>query len=198
MIVSLGKPGWRNLRQRLCSAVTLLAYLAAAIGYPVPETFASRGQTANGCGRQVCCCGSAEQCRASGCCCSHHTPVPQEDVPRQDEPAPDCCSERPKAPPAAKSSCSVRETPQSPGAQEPKKTPTKSKHASMRWVVGISALKCRGAVTQWVSAQAALPAEAPLCWQPIWPYCRSLPVSHDRSFVLTMDLPDPPPRLEAI
>jgi hypothetical protein len=69
---------------------------------------------------------------------------------------------------------------------------------TIRWVVSISALKCRGGAAQWVNADAALPLAAPHRWQPSWPYCHSLPVTHDHPFFIAHDLLDPPPRLEAV
>jgi hypothetical protein len=174
MIPDLRIPVWR-MRRRLCSCVTLLAYLIAAIGYPLPVAKAS--QRASPCGQQVCGCGSVEQCQAGGCCCSHSRERPEQDA------TPSCCSKRtPK--PAVKPSSSVKD-----------QTPA---NANYRWVVGISALKCQGAATHWITAQAALPTAAPLSWQPIWPFCYSLPVTHHSRFVLSADLLDPPPRFEAI
>lgn len=184
MRFSFGKPLWRSLRRRLCSGVTLLAYVVAAIGFPVPEAPA---QSPHACGQQVCCCGSAEQCKASGCGCSHQTP---ETPPEEQEP--DCCSKK-KA--TAEPSCCVKEK---GTTQEPTKTPDKPKKNTVRWVVGISAQKCRGGATQWLSADAALPMQAPLTWQPSWPYCHSLPITHEHPFAIAADVLDPPPRLEAV
>jgi hypothetical protein len=73
----------RPVRRRLCAALALAAYLAAAIGFPVSaaprsDSPADRGP-AHARGRP-CCCGSAD-----GCCCS----APQaEETP---EAAPPCC-----------------------------------------------------------------------------------------------------------
>jgi hypothetical protein len=183
MILSLGKPLWRSLRRRLCAGVTLLAYLVAAIGFPAPQTSA---QARHPCGQQVCGCGTAQQCKASGCCCSHGAP---QAPPAEQEPA-GCCS---KKKPAA--SCCVKE---SSTTQKPAKAPSKPKSNTVRWVIGVAALKCRGGATQWISADAALPMQAPVCWLPTWPYCHSLPVTHEDPFTVVADLLDPPPRLEAI
>jgi hypothetical protein len=183
MMFNLGIPDWRALRRRLCAGVTLLAYLVAAIGFPAPQTPA---QSPHACGQQVCGCGTAAQCKANGCCCSHGTtPAP----PAEQEPA-DCCSKKKPAAP-----CCVKE---SSTTQKPAKAPAKPKGNTVRWVLGISALKCRGGATQWISAEAALPLQAPVCWLPSWPYCHSLPVLHEYPFAIAEDLLDPPPRLEAV
>jgi hypothetical protein len=171
---------WRALRRRLCSGVTLLAYFIAAIGFPLPQTLA---HAMNACGEQVCCCGTAVECKASGCGCSHET------APQPESEPPACCKEKPAA------SCRVKEA---PATHEPTKSPRNPKADTVRWVVGIAAQKCRGGATEWVSTAAALPTAAPLTWQPSWPFCYSLPVTHQSFFVLTADLSDPPPRLEAV
>jgi hypothetical protein len=178
MRLNLRNPLPRALPRRLLSGVTLLAYLVAAIGFPVPQTPA---HAANACGQQVCSC---QDCKASGCGCSHRPP---ETPPQETEPA-ECCSLKPaKAP----SPCCAKKSFTAP-------KPTKTPKNSVQWVVGISALKCRGGATEWVSAGAALPTAAPLTWQPSWPFCYSLPVTHHSCFVLAADLFDPPPRLQAV
>src|SRR4051794_24829252 len=109
-----GKHSWSHWRRRLCSAVTLLAYLTSAIGFPIPVMVASPGST---CGQQVCCCGTAEQCRASGCACPHHpAPTPAPDV----DPVPSCCAKKKSQ---AKASCCVKET----TAKSPTPAPSKVK-----------------------------------------------------------------------
>jgi hypothetical protein len=183
MILCLSKPVWRNLRRRICSGVTLLAYLAAAIGFPLPQTFARQS---NACGRQVCGCDSAEQCKARGCC-SQGTP---QAPPEESEPG-DCCS---KKKPVA-SCCTEKK----PAAEEPTQPQTKPKEGKVRWVIGMSAKKCHGGGTEWLNGDAAgLPMSLPTSWQPSWPYCHSVPILHEYSHVLSVDHLDPPPRLEAV
>jgi hypothetical protein len=176
MALSLRNPLWRVWPRRLLSGVTLLAYVVAAIGFPVPQTPA---QTGSGCGQQVCCCGTAVQCKASGCGCSHET-APEPEI----EP-PACCKKEPAA------TCRVKEMPTTKGPSNPKRD-------TVRWVVGIAAQKCGGGATQWVSTAAALPTPAPLTWAPSWPFCYSLPVTQQSCLFLSADLSDPPPRLEAV
>ncbi len=183
MVPNLRNPRWQAVRRRLCGGVTLLAYLIAAIGFPLPQTL---GHMANACGQEVCGCGTPEQCKANGCGCSHDG---SDAAPQEPEPA-DCCSF--KHVNAVPSCCAKKSTP------EQMKTPKKAKGNTIRWVVGIAALKCRGGPVKWLSAETALPTTAPLTWQPSWPFCYSLSLTHQSRFVLSADPSDPPPRLEAV
>jgi hypothetical protein len=161
------KQMWHALRRRLITAVTLLAYLATAIGFPMPAS-AAAPSTSHGCGQRVCCCGTAAQCRSSGCGCGRETPAEE----------PGCCSK--KHPPKSTST----------------KTPEKQKSTSLRWVIGISAKKCGTGDSDWVSAQAALPPLAPTDWQPSWPYCHAVSALHEHPLVIAADQVEPPPRAE--
>jgi hypothetical protein len=147
------------MRRRLISSVTLLAYLACAVGFPMPEMAA---RSPNSCGQQVCCCGTLEQCQASGCGC---TPAPVVNS---------CC--------AKKSTCCEQD----------------AKPKPIRWVVGMSAQKCRGGQSHWVSADVAVPGPPPADWQPSWPYCHSLSVLHVSSLFRAEAPSDPPPRVETV
>jgi hypothetical protein len=81
---------WRDALGRMISGVTLLAYLVAALGFPIPVTTANAPAGASACGQRVCCCGSVTKCRGSGCGCSH-TPLPKPAVPT-------CCIKKPSQP----------------------------------------------------------------------------------------------------
>ena len=165
MLHKLGNPLRRSLRRRLCAGVTLLAYIVAAIGFPLP---AMSAKSPHACGQAVCGCGTAEQCKASGCGCSH-VPEPPVETPGT------CCSK--KKPSASR--CAPAK---------------KAKSAPGRWVVGIAALKCQGGATQWVTPQAALPTAEPITWQPSWPFSHSVPILCEHPFLISADLLDPPPR----
>jgi hypothetical protein len=167
MTITIPQLDLRNLRRRAISSVTLLAYLACAIGFPMPDA------AANACGQTVCCCGTAEQCQSSGCGC---TPAPKIEVPS-------CCSK--KAEPVKASCCENKSLAANATDAKPK---------TIRWVVGMSAQKCRGGQSNWVSADVALPGPPPADWQPSWPYCHSLPIDHVHS-PFHLEAPrDPPPR----
>jgi hypothetical protein len=190
MLSNFEIPCWRNLRRRLISAVTLLAYLVAAIGYPVPQSKAS----ANPCGQRVCCCGSEATCRAIACGCPDSPLLPDIESVSQDQPVVDHGSRAPAAP----RSCCSRSTPEptKPSAA-PTKAPSKGQGNALRWVIGIAALKCKGASMSWLSCGAALPPIMPYCWQPTWPYCHSLPITHHFPVIRGQKPVDPPPRLQA-
>ena len=166
------KPVWRAVRRRLCAGMTFLAYLAAAIGFPLPNADA---KSPTGGVNQVCCCGTPIQCKASGCGCSHE-PAP--------EPEPCCAKKLP-------TSCCVK-------GSTTTKPATESKSDSVRWVLGMSAKKCGGGLTDWVHADAALPMPTPLTWQPSWPYCHSLPITQEFTLSLSANPLDPPPRPDAV
>src|SRR5262245_26780990 len=53
---------WRPLGRRLCAGVTLIAYLCAALGVPLPAY-------ASPCGGDSCCCPAETKSRHQ-CCCS--------------------------------------------------------------------------------------------------------------------------------
>ena len=193
-LTSIGRPAYR----RLISAVTTCAYLVTAIGFPAPAAATS----GSACGQRVCCCGSEAKCRASGCGCNH-SPLPQrsqsscchssrkKDVVKQSSSeAPSgkiCCSKPsavalcPKTSSAKKVDCGVQPT-------------EKVKPKSIRWVVGISAQKCGGGATEWVSAQAALPGSAPMQWQPSWPFRHILHIVNVNPLSASVEVLDPPPR----
>jgi hypothetical protein len=172
MKLAIPKIGWPSAR-RAISSVTLLAYLACAIGFPMPDAAARAGSA---CGPQGgCCSGTAAQCHGSGCGC---TPAPKGEIKT-------CCA---RTVAQATKSCCNKQT--STKAQSKESKPTQ-----IRWVIGLSAQKCRGGQTNWVSADVALPGPPPADWQPNWPFCHSLSVWHVQSPSLLEAPRDPPPRL---
>jgi hypothetical protein len=52
---------WRSLRHKCCVAVSLVAYLAAAIGFPLPASAPAKGD-------RPCGCPALDQCRHQCCC----------------------------------------------------------------------------------------------------------------------------------
>ena len=181
-LITNSERGWRR---RTCVGVMIVAYLTAAIGYPLPE---GRSESANSCGAGVCGCGTAEQCKASGCGCSHSKAEPKPTPP----PA-SCCAKKPTKP--AKSSCCSSPKPDAkPEAASPERKGD-SNASSLRWVVGISALKCKGLATTWISVGAALPLTEIVHWQPNWIYVGDLPIIHRHAPYHSKVPLDPPPRL---
>lgn len=194
MLSELGRPSGRLLRRRLCVGVTLLAYVAAAIGFPAPAT--SGPASPNACGQAVCCCGSAEQCKASGCGCPHSPAQP----PPVESPA-SCCSKKVEEPTCCTQDIDETVEPSccsKPASTGPLTNSARQSDLSFRWVVGISALKCQGAADTWVSAGAALPLHAPYQWQPSWSFVHPVPFTHFSASILATTPFDPPPRAETV
>jgi len=146
------KTCWKLARPGI-SAVMVLAYLAAAIGYPLPAT-----QSTHPCGQSVCCCGSD----ACGSCGSRQ--------------------------PTARSCCPREDSSQTSAVA---KTAT---DASVRWVVGIEALKCHGHATAWITVAAALPPALPVSSQPSRPFLHFVPFVEQHPFVAVHKPFVPPPR----
>jgi hypothetical protein len=61
-------PSWRSLPRRLCAGLTLLAYLATALGLPLPAAGRPKDGEPFPCQDHPCGCRTAEQCWR-GCCC---------------------------------------------------------------------------------------------------------------------------------
>jgi hypothetical protein len=162
------QPDWRSVRRRLCAGVTLLAYLCAAIGFPMPK--------ANACGQQVCGCATAQTCQTGGCCCSPAKPAKSEEA------VPSCC---------------VKKKPAKPTCCTNDATTKTNNPMPVGWVIGITAQKCQGSATHWISAQAALPGPTPADWRPSWPYCHDVVGAREFRLLLSIDPLDPPPRFSA-
>lgn len=158
----------RALARRILNAVTLLAYTACAIGFPVPEISAAP----HACGQRICGCATAETCQSGGCCCKPATAPSEESLPR-------CCKPKNQD-------------------HRPAKEPSANKAKLPRWLIGISAQKCRGGASLWIAADVALPGPLPTDWRPSWPFCFSFSVPHQSSLTLAADPSDPPPRSEAV
>lgn len=183
MVPFLRNPVAQIWRRRLLAAITLVAYLATAIGFPVPE---ARG-THHACGQDVCGCGTPEQCKASGCACPHREVSEPETT---DDAEPSCCAKKKQDSEAPPSCCVKKPT-------EPRRPKNSTKPNTVRWVVGISAQKCRGGASHRISADVALPSPTPMIWLPSWPYRHSLSVLQLTPFVHAEAPLDPPPRIPA-
>ncbi len=204
MIVNFEKLAGPVVR-RIVSATTLLAYLMAAIGFPVPESSAS-SSSANTCGRRVCCCGSEAQCRASGCGCSHSTLQPpalpptgepgrgsSDETDNSDIEPSKCCKSTQSLPPSLQPS-RIKEFAISAQPAMDNNATSSPKGTSISWLVGMSALKCQGGSTSWLALNAATVFTPRFCWHVDCPYCHSLPVIHHVPFVESGEPVDPPPR----
>ena len=95
------KTFWRSLRRRLVAGLTLVAYLVAAVGFPLPAGAARRpGSPPAPCGNQLCGCETADQ--GPRCCCPAPRPPAEEKAPSASR-CPHCArahAEQPKPAPA--------------------------------------------------------------------------------------------------
>jgi hypothetical protein len=225
MIPSRWRTFWRPLRSRLPAGLALVAYLVAAVGFPLPAAPRKDSGQPFPCQDHPCGCQTAEQCWRH-CCCftpeehwawaeAHHvTPPPYAVRPAargwhtarlgnqaggQTEPSSDasCCAH------AAKGCC--HDAPRhascchsDPGVDTSR--PPSDRPASRggwRWAVGVDALHCQGISTLWVAGGAALPPEPPFVWGH-WPAPVGwLAPSDDLPVFLPAGPPAPPPRLPA-
>lgn len=168
----------RNLRRlttfcrlpvrRLLTALMLLGYLAATIGYPEYRAAVSKESSEPfPCQHSACGCRTAEQCRKNCCCHTKQEKIawalargidpnrvailtPEESqryVARKpavccQKAKKACCSKKAKAPQTTERSCCQKQTPP----------------AGVSFVVGIHAQKCRGTGVDWIqSGFVALP-----------------------------------------
>ncbi len=160
------RPGyilWRPRTRQVCGGLTLAAYLMAALGVPLPAGPRVASAT---CQRLACGCSSAEACRLGGCCCSPHGAQSSESETttqnrkkkskaaqrHQQQVADGTCCKKPCCQPQPNG-----ETAQTDDADED----ADESSDGVEWVIGISAMKCRGQSTFWVSAGIVLPAPAP-------------------------------------
>jgi hypothetical protein len=161
-----------SLRHRLGVAVALLAYLAAAVGFPLPASPLARKDLSAPfpCQDNPCGCQNAEQCW-SGCCCltpeerwawaeAHNVQPPEyaekpaaktDTCDHDHDQHKSCCA---KGEPAATchSCCEHGHSDHTPDA-----APATGKQAGVRWALGMSSLHCKGLTTLWVGSGAVLP-----------------------------------------
>jgi hypothetical protein len=211
---------WRRLRRRLWVAVSLLAYLVASFGFPLPAPARPKsGGQPFPCQDNPCGCQTAEQCWTHCCCLTpeqhwewarrhhveppayatrpgpqgwHTTPQRVRDQEAAAEPTcPDCARQADTARPCCggESECCIPK-PATPPAPEP----PPPEGDGTRWVLGVSALYCRGVATLWVGGGAVLPAPPRPAWSPgLVPLAGALPEgpAAPRVFIAP---PTPPPR----
>jgi hypothetical protein len=244
---------WRTLRRRLCAAVTLLGYLLATFGVPLPATARKAEDLPFPCRDHPCGCLTAEQCWTACCCFTpeqrwawarqHHVEPPafaekpsghswrttrlrdREAVPakqptrcsncpahggtqeKRPEPAKPCCSPRQGHPPCcqqpqptpARTKASCCQKPPSGPSCKPSTTSQEREGKSagkgtMRWGLGVAALRCQGVNTLWATTGAALPAGPPLTWTLWQPAVTWLSYPPESPLGLPPSPPEPPPR----
>jgi hypothetical protein len=218
------KTFWRSLRRRLVAGLTLVAYLVAAVGFPLPAGAARRpGSPPAPCGNQLCGCESAEH--GSGRCCC---PAPKGSVAEKAPPVPHCpqCAQahasQPKPAPAkcrqtqapsasagkteslagAAGSCCNKEaapraccTRHNPKAAADSPAPQPERpRGGWRWPCGVTGNCCQTFLTLWVSYRAVLSPVSETPWQPSLAPREWLTASTGPVPHLPLPPPDPPPR----
>jgi hypothetical protein len=209
---------WRRLGRRFTAGVTLLAYLVAMCGVPMPSLAAPRSHGAFPCQGLLCGCMTVEQCQSCGC----HTPDelanwennnPPPPVVEKPTPAPSCCCSTGEVSPAAcphctpkppKPSCaepSISDLPRkgSPGCAPVKPTgsccpsPDSQDKDGVRWGL-VSAWRCHGLTLHWIANGAAEAARPPVAWAPSLAPAGWLAQTLTTSARISFIPPDPPPR----
>ncbi|MBX3415282.1 MAG: hypothetical protein KF708_21535 [Pirellulales bacterium] len=131
--------------------VAIVAYCASAIGVAIPLPAAGQKVSSEPfpCQHHRCGCQSAEQCRRSCCCFSDEQKMAWAQA--HGVSARSVLSEHPAAASAKKTgkSCCHRG-----GCERPK---TDTTHDSASWIHLISAAKCQGLATLWITIGVALP-----------------------------------------
>jgi hypothetical protein len=207
----------RRLRHRLWVAVSLLAYLAASLGFPLPAP--ARHHKADGqpfpCQDNPCGCQTAEQCWTHCCCLTpeqhwewarqHHVEPPPyatrpasegwRNTPRRVREA----AAAPETTCAGCAECAARPCCEGQGdccqkTAEPAKDVPPPDEGKFRWALGVSALRCQGYASLWVGGGAVLPAPPRPAWAPgLLPVAWALPTDLVAPRVFTAP-PTPPPR----
>jgi hypothetical protein len=182
----------RNVRQRFCCGVVLAAYLATIFGFPLPATGRPGDSTTAPCRGKACDCQTEAMCQG-GCCCSTVQQSADDssdavvcDTDAQD-PSHSCCSSK-------SVSIAGRAVPAKPS----KKSPANRDHG-LRWVVGVTALRCQGQSTLWVTSGAVTVAAPPLRLdtRPIDP-AGHVPEFESSALRIPIQPIDRPPRFTAI
>jgi hypothetical protein len=209
---------WRSLRRRLCAGLTLVGYLLATLGLPLPGPAAPKNGERFPCENHSCGCQSAEQCWRS-CCChtaeerwawarAHNVQPPayaekaKSNSWRQDprrntdevkvEPSASCC----KPDGTKKTCCQIQSADchDRPVVNEQATGTKPACKAGKSWILGVAALKCQGLATYWATTGAALPPAPPLAWTPSLDAMGWLSLGDSFPETVSPIPPDPPPR----
>ena len=183
--------------RRTVAFVAMVAYLATAWGFPLPQLAQNVTAVQFPCQGNACGCPTADQCWKSCCCHTarerldwarvHGVTIPSDA--RADLLAAAAREEAPRT------CCAHDEPAEGCDASQPTKRDgaTKSR-LEICFVLGIEARKCRGLSTQWVTSGVSLPTAMAPTWEFDWaPVGRILPISEPFDG-LAFAPPVPPPR----
>jgi hypothetical protein len=201
------KTFWRSLRRRLIPGLTLVAYLVAAVGFPLPAAGRRPGDPPAPCGNQLCGCENADHGPRRCCCAAAKAPAEEKAPPaarcphcakahaEQPKPAPTkCCQAQARGAGTAKSETTHRACcanhDSKPAADPPAPPPEQPRGRPC----GLTGNCCQTLLTLWVSYRAVLSPGSETGWQPSlaprgWLTASAGPVPH-----LPLTPPDPPPR----
>jgi hypothetical protein len=223
---------WRAVRRRLIPSLTLVAYLGAAIGFPVSPLPAKQGGQPFPCQNHQCGCRSAEECWRHCCCFTaeqrwawareHHVEPPAVAEPpstsgwrsvrlrdldsgkgvSQTECA--CCAKKPIAPGSTAAAerggqIADRQTSRSQAAASLHRNVARpSTKPTSRWSVSVSAFRCHGLASVWVSSGAVLPSISTPAWAPCLVPVGWLESSNPAAPESAPLPPVPPPRIGCV
>jgi hypothetical protein len=211
---------WRLHVRRAFTGVALIAYLAAALGFPLPAVAAKDRSVPFPCMDHACGCLNAEQCWRHCCCftpeqklawAAAHGIVPPPHAEQPDaqpalvadlswvpqDPATDSggCSHGAGQTSSCHQPSSACHHQEHSGCPKPAcQTQAAQKKASSRWVLGLFALGCRGSSAAWAATGAALTPPPPVTWRPAWPLAGRLPFAFLCQALFTQYPLDRPPR----
>ncbi len=190
----------RPLARRGCAALSLAAYLLVALGLPLPASARKANDQPFPCQDHPCGCQTAEECWR-GCCC--FTPAERWAWAREHHVEPPAYAEKP----AAEGWCSTPAREQ--GKQEeapaccgeccrvprtPETVPAPPVPAKVRWSLGVTAQRCRGLNTLWVSTGVVLPVPASCSWKTCLPPVAWVVLPGSTGSTVGLPPADPPPR----
>jgi hypothetical protein len=211
----------RSIRRRLFAACTLVSYLIASLGIPLPAmaTAKDSGQ-AFPCQHHGCGCHTAEQCWARCCCFTPEqrwawAEAQQVQPPSYAEKPADtgwrsarkrdqestCCKQKQRTSSCCQTSTEPRPAPKPevPKPGKPKSTTPPAKGDSgWRWALGISAPACQGNATLWASTASVVPPAPPLAWVPYMNLVERLFYADESARILAQTPPLPPPRSTSV
>jgi hypothetical protein len=184
---------WDSLGRRLCAGLVLVSYLATASGVPLPLPTDKDLSQPFPCQDHACGCRSAPECWRHCCCFTpeeklawahHHGIEPPAYAERPTHHCADCDQD---AEPSAHPCCAAR----SGGCCH---TSERLSAPGRGWVIGLTALRCRGLSTVWVTSSSVLPPLPPLAWHPWQPLDSTLSYPAGLLAARSLTPPDPPPR----
>jgi hypothetical protein len=212
----------RHLARRACTGLVLFSFAVTTTGLPLPTGSGKDISIPFPCQNRPCGCQSAEQCWRH-CCCfskeehltwarSHRIEPPSYFYHSEDEECHVSCQEA-RTDEEGESTCGCSRCKASthgdglPGSKSSGCCLPESKHdlpqahsqpkPDFGWILGVSALQCRGLSTFWIMTGAVSPSPPPVQWSPDQCLTQWLSLFDALAISLPTNPPDPPPRQSA-